>query len=655
MSQKVFPIKSTITQTAEPMIDSGSNSRDLAMLKALELVEKRPIQKNLTPVSIQHSVTRKTRVVLALLPEWGAHIAPYNLARITALSRAAGFETRCYDINVDCYSKIDQAYWDNYKDWKWTHDDYYTEIHPLIEPILNSYIEKIVDFDPHVVGFSIFTTSNKATTWMIQQIRQRLPNVKILAGGPSATQGRIENTDIIDHIVVGEGEAIFLELMEKIEAGIPITQKFFEHDKNVRIDLDSLPYPDYSDMDLSLYQQHGVAAELSRGCVAKCQFCSETTFWRYRGRSSNCILDEIEYQYKTKGIQSVWFIDSLVNGNLKELLAFSQGLIDRKISITWMGYARCDKRMDLEYCKVLKAAGCHMLSFGIESGSQHVLDLMKKNVKVIDIEQNLHNFTLAGIIPHSNWIIGYPGEELKDIADTFTLLWRSRNTNLFGRSNTTCQVGFDAPLGKNREHFGIDSYQLAHQWKTKDFTNTIFHRIIRYKSLHVLLNNLIKNRKHNHPVINERPNIEDPKHCVLKYDPRNIVDEIPYENFDYEIIKIDSHTLNKTVVNEIWPLLRVLWLSVGPYELELKFDPAIDTEEFGIFNLPRMNSFYKARYKFVIGNDGKWNAEFDMSIHVDGQDHPPIEFGQDFDFDLKWNGDGVWVRPDPLAFPITSN
>lgn len=650
MTEKKFPI---VSNDNKPTITlDPSDGRDRAMLKALQLIERKPIQKNLTPVNIQYQVTRKTKVVLMLLPEWGPHIAPYNLARITALSRSAGFETRSYDINIDCYSKIDKAYWDNYKDWKWTHTDYYTEIHPQIEPILNSYLEKIVEFSPQVVGFSIFTTSNKATTWMIKEIKKRLPNVKILAGGPSATQNRIEDTDQIDHVVVGEGEVIFLDLMEKIEAGIPITEKFLVHDKSVRIDLDSLPYPDYADMDLSLYQQYGIAAELSRGCVAKCQFCSETTFWRYRGRSANCILDEIEYQYKTKNIASVWFIDSLVNGNLKELLAFAQGLIDRKINITWMGYARCDGRMDLEYIKTLKKAGCHMLSFGIESGSQHVLDLMKKNVKVVDIENNLADFTVAGIIPHSNWIIGYPGETPNDVADTFTLLWRSRNTILFGRSSTTCQIGFDAPLGLERESFGIDPYQLTHQWKSKDFTNTIFHRIIRYKCLHVLLNHLIKNRVADFPVINERPNVEDPKHCVLTYDISNIVNDIPYEKFDFNIIEIEDHPLNKTVVNEIWPLLRVLWLALGPYSIDLKFDPVIDTEEFGIFNLPRMNSSYTAKYKFNIGFDGKWTADFKISIHIDGHDHPPIEFGQDFNFNLDWKGDGQWQRPPSLPFPM---
>ena len=650
MNNKIFDIQSAAAPDLTKLVETtDGGARDMAMLKALQLEnsKKSTPQKNLTRPVISHQSTRKTRLALALLPEWAPHIPPYNLARITALSRASGFETVSYDINAACYSKFDKAYWGGYKDWKWTNDDYYTEIHPMIEPLLNEYLEKIVTFKPDVMGFSIFTTTNKATTWMIQQLRIRLPDIIIIAGGPTAIQEKIEDTSIIDHIVVGEGEVVFLDLMEKIEAGIKIDEKFLVHDKSIRIDLDSLPYPDYSDFDLSMYNQNGVSAELSRGCVAKCQFCSETTFWRYRGRQATNILNELEYQYKTLGITNVWFIDSLINGNLKELKEFAQGLIDRQIGLYWLGYARCDGRMDLEYINILKKGGCGMLSFGIESGSQRVLDLMKKNVKRDAVEQNLKDFTKAGIKCHTNWFVGFPGEGYNDVADTMTLLWRTRNYNIFGRSFGTCQIGMDTPLNYERSKFGISEHQLTHQWRSNDFTNTIFQRLIRYKCVNVILNHLIKNRSTNFETMNERPGLEKSEHYTLTYDPANIITDIPYEQFDFDIIKITDHPLNATVVNEIWPLLRVLWLALGPYELDLKFDPEYDTQELGAFNLPRINSYYKARYLFKIDINGDWHADFHHEIFIHGQDHPPVEFGKDFVFKFPWQCTGNWIRPIP--------
>lgn len=653
MAKKIFEIKSSDSVSTNIVQNDAGNSRDMAMLQALQLESKKSNkpQKNTTPVKITHQVTRKTKVALALLPEWAPYIAPYGLARITALSRSSGFETISFDINAACYASVDQAYWSGYKDWKWNYDDYYTEIHPLIEPVLNEYIEKIVEFRPDVVGFSIYTTSNKSTTWAIQQIRARIPGVTIIAGGPTALQGNIENTDLIDHIVVGEGEAVFLDLMEKIENNEPIEQKFLVHDKNVRIDLDSLPYPDYSDMNLSLYQQRGISAELSRGCIAKCQFCSETTFWRYRGRQATNILDEIEYQYNTLGINSVWFIDSLVNGNLKELRAFAQGIADRNINITWMGYARNDGRMDLDYALDLKKGGCSMLSFGVESGSQHVLNLMKKNVKRNDIEKNFRDFTAADIRSHSNWFVGFPGEGYNDVADTLTLMWRTRNYNIFGRSFGTCQIGMDTPLNYEREKFGISHDRLAHQWKTTDYTNTIFHRLIRYKAGNIVLNHLIKNRESAHETLNERPGLERAEHYTLTYDPANIITSIPYENFEFNIINVGQHPLVSTVANEIWPLLRVLWLALGPYELDLHFDPTHDTQELGRYNLPGLVSYFKANYKFKINSNGEWSADFDHEIFIDKNDFPPVP-GEEFRSKIEWTGNGTWDRPPAQPEPL---
>lgn len=658
MSNKIFDIKAeTAPDLSKTIAADPGGARDAAMLKLLQKSGRSKAQKNLSQVTINHNVTRKLKVALALMPQWGAHIPPYNLARITALSRASGFDTLSCDINIACYARCDKDHWNNYSEWKWTNDVYYTDIHPQLSPVLEEFLEKIVAFAPDVMGFSLYNTNNKSTVWMMQQIKSRLPNVKIIVGGPQTLSGNLQGEEFIDHVVMGEGEAIFLDLMDKFEAGTPVTEKFLQHDKSIRIDLDSLPYPDYTDMDISLYNENGVSAELSRGCIAKCQFCSETTFWRYRQRLANNILDEIQHQYDTLGIKFVWFIDSLVNGNLNELRAFAQGLVDRNIHIGWMGYARCDERMDDEYIHVLKQSGCNMLSFGAESGSQHVLDIMKKNVNRNAIEQNLKGFTAAGITSHTNWFVGFPGERPVDLADTMTLMWRTRNCMVWGRSTGTCQLTKDTPIQTDSAKFGIAPGFVANQWYSTDFKNTIIHRLIRYKSINIILNHLIKNRDADSDTMNERPGIEKPEHYELTYDVANVVTDIPYEPFDYDIIKIEDHPLNASVVNEIWPLLRVLWLAVGPYKLKLHFDPKIDTHEFGAYNLPKVNSYYKADYNFEIDANGNWSADFDHEIFIHSTDYPPgvvgeiRQVGEEFRFSMPWQGQGHWIRPATTLIP----
>ena len=195
--------------------------------------------------------------------------------------------------------------------------------------------------------------------------------------------------------------------------------------------MNNLPLPDYESLDFSQYRiPNGVNTEISRGCTAKCTFCDETHFWKYRQRRAVDLIAEIEWLYYNKGVNVIWFIDSLVNGNLKELRAFAKGIIAKGLKINWTGYARCNGNMDFEYLKDLKDSGCIMLNYGIESGSQKVLDAMDKNVTVQEMEDNFKHGTQLGIYNATNWIIGFPNEKFKDFADSMSFLWRNRNMNI---------------------------------------------------------------------------------------------------------------------------------------------------------------------------------------------------------------------------------
>jgi hypothetical protein len=188
------------------------------------------------------------------------------------------------------------------------------------------------------------------------------------------------STNFYDHIVHGEGEQVLLDVLHHIEQHEPVGSKILSRNIASRLDLDSLPFPDYSDYDMSDYvHPGGMSAEISRGCIAKCVFCTEVHFWKYRGRLSDNLLNEIQHQHDTYGLDFVWFIDSLVNGNLNELRAFCLGVVERGLEITWQGYARCDGRMDSEYFRDLRKSGCIQLSYGIESGSQTLNLEIRKN------------------------------------------------------------------------------------------------------------------------------------------------------------------------------------------------------------------------------------------------------------------------------------
>ena len=632
---KIVPVETAKPVDSQP--SSDPQSKDWVMVKSMMSYARTKPQHGLTPIELE-PVTRKTRLSLIMLPEWGVYFPPYNLSRLSGVTRAAGYDTKVYDINVKSWRRLKDTapidYWDPSREWMWPSSFYMKEIHPYLEPIFNEQIEEIVADAPDVIGFSLYYTNEIPSNWMSAKLRQRLPNAKIICGGPQAASPMQFTPRFYDHIVQGEGEQLLLGLLDKVENGEAITDKYLVAPKT-RLDLDSLPFPDYTHYDLNEYQMpNGISSEISRGCVAKCVFCTEVHFWKYRGRMAGTILDEIEFQYRTHGVDFVWFIDSLVNGNLNELRAFALGVVERGLKIRWQGYARCDDRMDYDYFKDLAASGCHQLNYGVESGSQRVLDDMKKGVKVNSIEQNLKHGGELGIENSTNWIVGFPSEDSEAFADTLTLVWRVRHYNLFNVSpGISMMLSPGAEVTMNGAKFNIFPHRYQSAWTTNDLTNTKLHRLIRQKSFLIFLQHL---NTVQHVWGTDRPDLH--KMFDIEYDPANLADQIPYEKFDYQIINSGISRFADTAMNEAWPLLRTLWRALGAYKIHVRYEPEADLREWG----DRLSCDYWADHRFEIDAEGHWTAEF---YHKFNQRPDNEGYAWDnYSFEYNWTGSGHWPR-----------
>jgi hypothetical protein len=486
--------------------------------------------------------------------------------------------------------------------------------------------DEIEAANPEVVGFSVYYISEEPTKWMCQELKRRMPNVKIVVGGSNVQKSWFQIQPYYDYVVNGEGEQKLLEVLEEIEAGVTHSEpQYLTQPEDQRININGLPMPDYESIDFSQYKiPNGVNSEISRGCTAKCTFCEETHFWKYRQRQAVDLVEEIEWLYYNKGTDVVWFIDSLVNGNLKELRAFSKAIEAKGLKIHWTGYARCDGRMDLEYFKDLKAGGCIMLNYGIESGSQKVLDDMAKGVTIKEMEDNFRDGKAVGIFAATNWIVGFPTEDLQDFADSMTFLWRMRNMNI---NNVGAGVGYglgpETIVGQNTHKFNISAQKYQGHWITQDFTKGGTHVMTRVKTFHMFLDFMrgCTETEFGYPI---RWSLAR-EHYEVKFDNPVTVNEIEYEKFDYNIIKPNINPFADSLVNEMWPFLRMLWKCRGGYEATIKYNPDIDLREFGSQFGPGM---YNAVFKFKITAEGKWSADFDYEFNqidnpYDDREPPP--------------------------------
>jgi len=619
-----FNLKSLAVDELKPKerpTEDISDARHRSMMEAIAPYAKATVQKNLTPVYVDYK-TRKTKMALVLCPEWSPYMPPFSLARLSGVAKSSGYETHIMDLNVKAYNAFRDDWWPNQKipfrlwdpssSWHWLGDTYMNDIHPVLEPILSEAVDQIIEMNPDVVGFSVYYISEEPTKWMCQEIKRRAPHMKIAVGGPNVHKSWFKIEPYYDYVVIGEGEQNLLVMLDEIEDQTIVEYpRILNQPEDERININGLPMPDYESIDFSLYEvPNGVNSEISRGCTAKCTFCEETHFWKYRQRQAVDLITEVEWLYYNKGTDIIWFIDSLINGNVKELRAFAKALIAKDLKVRWTGYARCDGRMDYEYLKDLADGGCIMFNFGCESGSQKVLDDMHKGVTIREMEQNFIDCKKVGIWCATNWIVGFPTEDFQDYSDTMTFMWRMRNENV---NNMGLGVGYglgpETIVGQNPHAYNVSWHKYQGHWISNDFRMGGTHVMTRVKTIHMFLD-FFKNCTDvpvSYPV---RTGLAESHYSIQLNNP-DTQKEMHYEEFDYNIIKPNISPFADTLVNEMWPFFRNLWRARGGYTAEVRFNPEIDLKEFGTQYGPGM---YWATYKFKIDDAGVWEADFDIKF-----------------------------------------
>jgi radical SAM superfamily enzyme YgiQ (UPF0313 family) len=271
------------------------------------------------------------------------------------------------------------------------------------------------------------------------------PDCITVFGGihPTIFPEDVLNNKYVDVVCVGEGETTMLELLQTMHKGEGLNKvagilykekgKIIKNQARPLIqDLDDVPFParDLLPMNDYLFTNVGrVGWELpspstsmitSRGCPFQCTFCSShLTFGRkVRYRSPKNVVDEIEHlvnKYKVKGIS---FVDDTFTLNSKRTSAICSEIISRGINVQWMCMGRVDTTSK-ELLEDMKKAGCISIGYGIESGSQHVLDeYIKKNISLEAAQKAIKITKEVGLTSVAYFMIGTPGETMGDINKT---------------------------------------------------------------------------------------------------------------------------------------------------------------------------------------------------------------------------------------------
>ncbi len=270
----------------------------------------------------------------------------------------------------------------------------------------------------------------------------------VVLGGPEAAnypdQYLAHGADVV---VVGEGEETLAELLPALASrgkhrlhGVLGTTFRDEAGQIVAnpprpqiADIDSLPWPDRTAIDLPKYvdtwrTHHGMGSVnliTARGCPYKCKWCSHAVFgYSYRRRDPVDCADELQHIRDVYRPDQVWYSDDVFTINHRWLYDYAGELKRRGLHLPFETISRADRMMKEEVLETLAAMGCYRIWIGAESGSQRILDAMQRGVKVEQVEWATRAAQRHGIEVGMFLMWGYDGEELEDIEATIDQLKR---------------------------------------------------------------------------------------------------------------------------------------------------------------------------------------------------------------------------------------
>jgi radical SAM superfamily enzyme YgiQ (UPF0313 family) len=275
-------------------------------------------------------------------------------------------------------------------------------------------------------------------------VKQRLPGTIVVAGGPhpSVAAADVMADEAVDFVVRGEGEETFVDVLDGIrdgrtdwEACLGITWRrdgevVENPDRPAPNDLDAMPFPAWDLIDHEKYHTvprggviyaHKEFATMfsSRACPWRCTYCHNSYGKKFRERSAENVLAEMELLVTQHGVKEFVFMDDIFNLKPERAKAIAQGIIDRdwNIRLTFPNGFRGDI-LDEELVVLLKQAGMYRCMVAVESASPRIQKVMKKRLKIDKVKHIVDFIAKQGVMVHGAFMLGFPSETEEEMEAT---------------------------------------------------------------------------------------------------------------------------------------------------------------------------------------------------------------------------------------------
>jgi len=307
---------------------------------------------------------------------------------------------------------------------------------------LKGTIDWVKKEDPDILGFSTCSSSGRKAALIAEKAKQENPNIVTVFGNFYATfnaERILKKYLFVDLIIRGEGEHTSLELAKCLEKNGDLKKVLginFRNngqivstlDRPLIKDVDSLPFPDRELLDV---EYHNTTAGIvvapkkfssfvtSRGCVFNCRFCGCRRLARnlWRSRSVDNIMEEL-HLLSSQGYKQFLFVDDNFTLNTKRVIKLCQRLKKEEVDIEFFAEGRVDN-CPRDMLQEMSRANCRMMYFGIENGTQKILDYYDKQTTTQQAVDSLKKAKKAGIdVTVASFILGAPHETRQEILDT---------------------------------------------------------------------------------------------------------------------------------------------------------------------------------------------------------------------------------------------
>ncbi len=313
---------------------------------------------------------------------------------------------------------------------------------------LDEVSERIIALRPDYLGLSATTISVHNAARIAARVKLQLLDVVTVLGGAHVSaipERTLDAFSSIDFGVVGEGEVSLFELLERLENDKPVDDVpglAYRRNDGVRAnprapyieDLDALPEPAW---DLLPDFPHGFQPSIlgyprtpvatlitSRGCPFSCTFCDRSTSGRKGRMHSVESVVSLCRRLVDLGTKHVMFLDDLFTVRKDRVVDLCNAFIREGFDFSWS----CNSHpnlLDLDTMKLMKRAGCWQIAYGVESGSQRVLDVVKREVRLPRLHETLRMTQAAGIRTRGFLMLGHPTEGIDSLEETAAFLRRA--------------------------------------------------------------------------------------------------------------------------------------------------------------------------------------------------------------------------------------